>query len=62
MKNKEKKEEFNKKILEIIVCPKCKGDLVYDEKENKLVCFKCRLKYKIEDGIINLMIEEAEKF
>jgi uncharacterized protein YbaR (Trm112 family) len=53
---------INKKLLNILACPKCKGDLEYDKKENKLLCNKCRLKYKIIDNIPDMLIEDAEKF
>ncbi len=53
---------LNKKLLEVLACPACKGDLEYDEKNQRLICHACRLKYKIEDGIPVMLVEEAEKF
>jgi len=50
------------KLLEIMACPKCKGDLDFKKKENSLLCNKCRLKYRIEDDIPVMLIDEAEKF
>ncbi len=50
------------KLLEIMACPKCKGDLEFKKKENHLLCKKCRLKYRIEDDIPVMLIDEAEKF
>ena len=48
-------------LLEIIVCPKCKGDLVYrQEPAEVLVCPACRLVYPVEDGIPILLIDEAK--
>ena len=47
------------KLLEILVCPKCHGDLRYDTAENILDCPTCRVKYKIEDDIPIMLIEEA---
>jgi len=58
-------EEVNmldKELLEILACPKCKGDLEYDAENNYLICHKCRLKYPIKDDIPIMLIEEAEKF
>jgi len=52
---------IDKELLKILACPKCKGDLKYDEKNDKLICEKCRLAYPIKDGIPVLLIEEAEK-
>jgi len=48
--------------LEILACPACKGNLEYDEKNHRLVCPACRLKYKVEDDIPIMLVEEAEKF
>jgi uncharacterized protein YbaR (Trm112 family) len=54
------------KLLEILVCPKCKGDLEYDEKGLRLTCHSCRLIYAIKDvagvEIPNMLIDEAERF
>ncbi|MFA5033860.1 MAG: Trm112 family protein [bacterium] len=49
------------KLLEILACPKCKGDLEYDKKNNKLLCHKCKLGYRVEDDIPIMLIDEAEK-
>jgi uncharacterized protein YbaR (Trm112 family) len=53
---------LSKELLDILVCPKCKGDLDYDRKNAKLACKACRLKYRIEDDIPVMLIDEAEKF
>jgi len=54
---------LSKELLDVLACPKCKGDLVYDRKNEKLVCNKCGLKFGIIDGDIpNMLIDEAEKF
>ena len=53
---------LKKELLDILACPKCKGDIEYDKKKNKLICNKCRLRYNIIDGDIpNMLIEEAER-
>jgi len=53
---------LDKELLDILACPKCKGDLEYDQENQKLICHKCRLKYRIEDDIPIMLIDEAEKF
>jgi len=53
--------ELSKELLEVLACPKCKGGLDYKKKEKKLACKKCRLAYRIEDGIPVMLIEEAER-
>ena len=49
----------NPKLLEILVCPKCKGDLVLTEPGDGLICHACRLKYEIKDDIPIMLIDEA---
>jgi uncharacterized protein YbaR (Trm112 family) len=51
---------LDKELLEILACPKCKGDLDYDPARDTLTCPSCRLRYKVEDGIPNMLIDEAE--
>ena len=48
------------KLLAILVCPKCRGDLVLEETPPSLACETCRLVYEIRDGIPILLIDEAE--
>jgi uncharacterized protein YbaR (Trm112 family) len=50
---------LDKKILDFIVCPKCKGDLKLEGEF--LICQNCQLKYPIKDDIPILLIEEAQK-
>ncbi|MFH1055749.1 MAG: Trm112 family protein [Candidatus Altiarchaeota archaeon] len=54
---------LDKKLLDIMACPKCKGDLAYKDTktEESLTCPKCKLKYKVEDGIPIMLINEAQK-
>lgn len=52
-----------KELLDILACPKCKGDIEYDRKAEKIICRKCRLKFPVLDGDIpDMLIEDAEKF
>ncbi len=53
--------ELDKRLLEILACPKCKGNLQYKPKQERLECKKCRLAYKIEKGIPIMLVEKAEK-
>ncbi len=54
-------KELPKKLLQVLACPKCKGDLSYEKAKQRLLCNKCRLAYRIEDGIPIMLVEEAEK-
>jgi uncharacterized protein YbaR (Trm112 family) len=49
------------KLLDILVCPVCKGPLVYRKSEQTLVCKADRLAYPIRDGIPVMLEEEARK-
>jgi hypothetical protein len=49
-------------LLGILVCPACKGDLAYSEAAQTLTCDRCRLRYRIEDDIPVMLVEEAQKF
>jgi uncharacterized protein YbaR (Trm112 family) len=51
---------IDKELLEILACPKCKGELNPHAGENYLDCLNCRLRYRIEDGIPVMLIDEAE--
>ena len=47
-------------LLEILVCPKCRGELEYREQASQLVCQKCKLAYEVRDGIPIMLIDEAK--
>lgn len=46
-------------LLELLVCPKCKGELRYEQSPEALVCERDRLRYDVRDGIPILLIDEA---
>lgn len=52
---------LSKELLDILACPKCKGDIRLNEAGNGLICDSCKLLYPIKDGIPVMLIEEAEK-
>ncbi|WP_227814147.1 Trm112 family protein [Nitrogeniibacter aestuarii] len=49
------------KLLEILVCPVCKGSLEYRKAEQELVCQPCRLAYPIRDDIPVMLEDEARE-
>jgi len=53
---------IKKELLDILACPKCKGDLFLTEKEDGLVCKQCKLLYEIKDDIPIMLIEEAQPY
>lgn len=46
-------------LLEILVCPRCRGELVYHEAPPSLVCERDRLRFEVRDGIPILLVDEA---
>jgi len=50
-----------KELLDILACPKCKGELEYrPPPQEELVCHACRLRYAVDDGIPIMLIDEAK--
>jgi uncharacterized protein YbaR (Trm112 family) len=49
----------DKELLDILACPKCKGKLVLENDQSGLICNACMLKYRIEDEIPVMLIDEA---
>ena len=52
---------LSKELLDILACPKCKGDIELLADESGLVCRACSLKYPIREGIPVMLVDEAEK-
>jgi len=50
--------ELSKELTDILSCPNCHADLEYDKEEGRLICVKCRKKFKIENGIPNMLVED----
>lgn len=52
---------LSKELLEILACPKCKGEVQLQPEGDKIVCAACRLAYPVRDGIPVMLIDEAEQ-
>ena len=52
---------INKELLDILACPKCKGQVELTEQADGLVCKSCQLLYEIRDDIPIMLIDEAKK-
>lgn len=52
---------MDKKLLDILVCPLCKGPLKYDKARMELVCRADRLAYPIRDDIPIMLEDEARR-
>lgn len=52
---------IDKELLDILACPKCKGNLILTKSQDGLICNACALKYHIKDDIPIMLIDKAEK-
>jgi uncharacterized protein YbaR (Trm112 family) len=49
-------------LLEILICPNCRGKVEYRETDQKIYCLgECRYVYPVRDDIPIMLIDEAEK-
>jgi uncharacterized protein YbaR (Trm112 family) len=52
---------MDSKLLDILVCPLCKGPLVYKKMVQELICKPDRVAYSVRDGIPIMLEDEARK-
>lgn len=52
---------MKQKVLDILVCPVCKGKLRFDREANELICKADRLAYPIRDDIPVMLADEARR-
>ncbi len=50
---------MDKKLLTILACPLCKGELVYNEQAQELICYPDSMAYPVRDGIPIMLEDEA---
>jgi len=51
---------LDEKLLAILACPKCKGPVSPAPDHSSLDCAACRLRFRVEDDIPIMLLEEAE--
>ena len=51
---------ISKELLDILACPKCKGDIYLNDAGDGLSCDKCKLLYEIKNDIPIMLIDEAK--
>lgn len=56
----EKIMAISKELLDILACPKCKGDIYLNDTKDGLICDQCKLLYEIRDDIPIMLIDEAK--
>ena len=52
-------ELFDKKMLDVLACPLCKGKLHYDRKAEELICRFDKLAYPIQEGVPVMLENKA---
>ncbi|MBF0283460.1 MAG: Trm112 family protein [Magnetococcales bacterium] len=52
---------MDKELLEILVCPACKGELEYHREQQELICRHDHLAFPIRDGIPVMLTDEARQ-
>ena len=51
---------ISQELLDILACPKCKGDIFLNDTKDGLICDNCKLLYEIRDDIPIMLIDEAK--
>lgn len=52
---------LNQRLLDILACPLCKGRLLYDEKQQELICRLDKLAYPVRNDIPVMLVDEARR-
>lgn len=52
---------IKKELLDILCCPKCKGDIRLNSAGDGLICDTCKLLYAVKDDIPVMLIDEAKR-
>ena len=52
---------MDSKLLDILACPICKGELIYDKKAQELLCRFDRVAFPVRDDVPVMLEEEARK-
>jgi len=60
LRQRETAMAISQELLDILACPKCKGDIYLNETRDGLICDSCKLLYEIKDDIPIMLIDEAK--
>ncbi len=62
-KNESQAQPVSDLLMELLVCPACKGDLLLEDRNDhlNLICEACKLAYPITDGIPVMLIDKASR-
>lgn len=51
---------IDEELKKMLVCPACKGDLLYEDNDTRIICRACRKVYPVRDDIPVMLINEAQ--
>ena len=52
---------LDQKLLSILVCPLCKGELRYEKDAQELICVADKLAFPVRDGVPVMLVDEARE-
>lgn len=52
---------IEKQLIDILICPKCKGNIRLSKKRDYIICDTCSLAYVIDNDIPLMLIDSAKK-
>lgn len=50
---------LNQDLLDILICPKCKGEIRLSSNNDYMICDKCSLAYKLDNDMPIMLIDNA---
>jgi len=50
----------DERLVEVLRCPDCSGEVEYKERRKVLVCVDCGLQYPVKDGIAVMLVDQAK--
>ena len=53
--------ELKEGLIEVMCCPKCKGEVRLSETGDVIICKPCGLEYPVRAGIPVMLVSEASK-
>lgn len=53
--------ELKEGLIEVMCCPKCKGEVKLSETGDAVICKSCGLEYPVRAGIPVMLVSEASK-
>jgi len=51
---------ISKELMDILVCPQCKGPVTIKDEGDGIICRTCKLEYEIRDDIPVMLVDEAK--